>query len=63
MRWRPWRDLQRAYARRYLCPEWGHKEAGAYGWSRDDAGKWDKQAALKGTCENCGGVIPDDEVG
>lgn len=56
--WRAWRDLQRAYAKRYVCPYWGHQEAGAYGWSRDDAGKWDKQAALKGTCENCGGVIP-----
>lgn len=52
-----WQKLQRAYARRYVCPHWGHKPAGEYGWSIRYIGKFDKQASAQGTCENCGDVI------
>lgn len=56
----PWTRAERWYARTYVCPQWGHKPYGEYGWDEDTEGKFDKQAALKGVCENCGGVIPDD---
>lgn len=56
MKW--WDQLQRWYAKRFVCPYWGHKPAGAYGWGPKYIGKFDKQAGALGTCEHCGEVIP-----
>lgn len=60
MSWHLWqvrRNIQRAIARRFYCPFWGCKPYGDNGWSVSYIGKFDKQASLRGTCENCGDPI------
>lgn len=37
-----------SYNRVFVCPHWGHKPYGSYGWHRA------KQTGVLGTCERCG---------
>lgn len=53
----PFIRVRRAFNRRFVCPFWGHKPYGQYGWAVSYIGKFDKQASVQGTCENCGDLI------
>lgn len=62
---KPWDRFNRWYARKYVCPFWGHKLDDGIIWYEDTFKPGVLQ--LKGRagqhCQNCGESVPDEDAG
>lgn len=63
MKW--WKDLNHWYARKYVCPFWGHKIDDGVIWYEDAtrAGVLQLAGRAGQRCENCGEEVPREDAG
>lgn len=59
MKW--WTKLQHWYARKYVCPFWGHKSAEESWWT-DSNGMVTVLGRVGRRCDNCGEAIPNEDA-